>query len=278
VTAPDLSGAQNDVHLVQLWLAQRPETTRRVYAPVAEEFLKGLTIRELDAAQLIAWSEALQGEPSTRSRKVSTIKSLLTFAWRTGYTLHNVGRVLRCVPIPSKVAERILEEPEMALLFAGAPEGRDRTFLRLMYATGARVSELCKLRWVDFAQPGRMTVLGKGAKKRTLLVPQAILTEVQRLKPAGTLPTAFVFVSKRNPTKPLDPRDAREIVYQAKRRSKLDRKASPHVLRHSHATHSLDHGCPIHILQQSMGHASVATTSVYLHVRPNKGSSTYIKI
>ncbi len=277
----DLSGATSDQHLVALWLAARPPSTERVYRPVADAFLvalQGISLREATAAQAIEWAERLEGEPSTRARKVSTIKSLLTFAWRTGYSLHNVGRVLRCVKVPSKVAERILEEPEMKGLFAAAPAGRDRAFLRLMYYTGARVSELVKLRWLDLAQPGRMTVLGKGSKVRTLVVPQVVLDEVRDLKPQGVPLTAPVFTSKRSPGDALGVRDAREIVYRARRRAEQDRRVSPHWLRHSHATHALDHGAPIHLVQQSLGHANVSTTSVYLHVRPNQGSATYIKL
>ena len=105
-----------------------------------------------------------------------------------------MGRVLRCVKVPSKVAERILEEPEMKGLFAAAPAGRDRAFLRLMYYTGARVSELVKLRWLDLAQPGRMTVLGKGSKVRTLVVPQVVLDEVRDLKPQGVPLTDKLFI------------------------------------------------------------------------------------
>lgn len=281
MAALDLSGARDDAHLVALWLAQRPESTQRVYRAAIDAFLvavQGGSIRDLDAAQLIAWAEGLQGEPATRARKVSTVKSLLSWAWRTGYTLHNVGRVLRCVRVPSKVHERILEEPEMVALFEAAPPGRDRAFLRLMYVSGARISELVKLRWCDLQQPGRMTVLGKGSKVRTLVVPPTILSEVRVLKPQGAALTDPVFTSKRRPGSALGVRDAREIVYRARRRAEMDRKASPHWLRHSHATHALDHGCPIHKLQHSLGHANVSTTSVYLHVRPNEGSATYIKV
>ena len=277
----DLSGATSDQHLVALWLAARPPSTERVYRPVAEGFLvalQGGSLRDLTAAQAIEWAEQLQGQPSTRARKVSTVKSLLTFAWRTGYSLHNVGRVLRCVKVPSKVAERILEEPEMRGLFEAASPGRDRAFLRLMYCTGARVSELCKLRWLDLAQPGRMSVLGKGSKVRTLVVPQVVLDEVRALKPQGVQLDAPVFTSKRSPGEALGVRDAREIVYRARRRAAQDRRVSPHWLRHSHATHALDHGAPIHLVQQSLGHANVSTTSIYLHVRPNQGSATYIKL
>ncbi len=277
----DLSGARDDAHLVALWLAQRPESTQRVYRAAVDAFLvalQGGTLRDLDAAQLISSAEGPQGDPATRARKVSTVKSLLTFAWRTGYTVHNVGRVLRCVKVPSKVHERILEEPEMKGLFEAASPGRDRAFLRLMYVSGARISELVKLRWVDLAQPGRMSVLGKGSKVRTLVVPQAVLNEVRALKPQGAELTAPVFTSKRRPGAPLGVRDAREIVYRARRAAQQDRRVSPHWLRHSHATHSLDHGCPIHRLQHSLGHANVSTTSVYLHVRPNEGSADFIKL
>lgn len=279
MTAADLSGARDDAHLVQLWLAQRPESTRRVYAPVAEDFRRAVgSLREVDAAQVIAWAEALQGEPATRARKVSTLKSLLTWAWRTGYCLHNVGRVLRCVKVPSKVHERILEEPEVRRLVAGAPEGRDRAFLRLMYASGARVSELCKLRWIDLHQPGRMSVLGKGSKTRTVVVPQRVLDEVLRLSPKGAALADPVFCSKKRPGRALGVRDAREIVYRARRRAKLDRRASPHWLRHSHATHALDHGCKLHVLRDSLGHANIQVTSVYLHARPTEGSADFLDV
>ena len=281
MTSADLSGARDDGHLVQLWLAQRPPSTARVYGPVATDFLGALhggSLRDADAAQVIGWAEALEGEPATRARKVSTVKSLLTFAWRTGYAVHNVGRVLRCVRVPSKVHERILEEPEMKGLFAAALEGRDRAFLRLMYASGARISELCGLRWADLQQPGRVTVLGKGTKTRTLTIPEKVRAEVLALRPGGATLADPVFTSKRSPGRALGVRDARDIIYRTRERAEQDRRVSPHWLRHSHATHALDHGCKIHVLQQSLGHANVSTTSIYLHVRPSEGSADYLDL
>jgi integrase/recombinase XerD len=276
----DLSGATSDEHLVSLWLAARPTSTVAVYKPVAEKFLQTLPggLREATAAHVIEWAESLKGKPATRNRKVVTVKSLLSFAWRTGYAVFNVGRALRCIPVPRKTHERILEEPEMRALFEAAKPGRDRAFVRLMYASGARVSELCTLRWVDLSQPGRLSVLGKGAKTRTLVVPQHILDDVLVLRPQGAGYEAHVFVSKRRPSKGLSPRDARQIIYRTRERAGQDRRVSPHWLRHSHATHALDHGAPIHVLQQSLGHSNVSTTSVYLHVRPNKGSATYLAL
>lgn len=285
VTLQDLSGARDDGHLVELWLAQRPESTRKVYGPVAKEFLKqvsvdplapGSLLRELDAAQLIAWSEELIGEPSTRARKVSTIKSLLSFAWRTGYCVHNVGRVLRCCKVPHKIAEKILEESELRALIAAAPKGRDCIFLRLLYTSGARISELTTLRWVDLRQPGRVTVLGKGQKRRTVVIPEPLRADIMTLRVPSATDQDAVFCSLRDPDRGLNSREGREIVYRARRRAKMDRKVSPHWLRHSHGTAAIERGCPLHVIQHSLGHANISTTSIYLHVRGNQGSGNFV--
>ena len=286
----DLSGALTDEHLLALWLAARPASTALSYKPVAEGFLESLGgrpggLKASTVAEVLVWFEGLSGAASTKARKVSTVKSLLSFAHRTGYTLFNVGRALRCVKVPSALHERIIEEPGIKALL-GASQGRDHAFLRLMYASGARISELCRLRWVDLAQPGRVSLLGKGQKTRTILVPQHILDEVLALRPQGAVLEDPVFTSKRTPGAPLGTRDARNIVYRARDKvlddpslkGLLPLKCTPHALRHSHATIAIDKGCPLHILQHSLGHASVATTSLYLHVRPNKGSSTYLDV
>ncbi len=285
----DLSGATSDEHLVSLWLAARPESTVLVYKPVAEGFLKTLGgrpggLKVATVAEVVLWFEGLTGVPATKARKVSTIKSLLSFAHRTGYTVYNVGRALRCVRVPSSLHERIIEEPGVKAMFHVTPSARDHAFLRLMYASGARISELCRLRWIDLAQPGRMSLLGKGAKTRTLVIPQGVLDEVLSLRPQGAQLDSPVFLSKRRPGTALGVRDARSIVYRARDKVlkgamvALPLKCSPHAFRHSHATHALDRGAAIHLVQHCLGHANVSTTSAYLHVRPNKGSATYLDL
>jgi len=268
----DLSGVQTDTALVELWLAGRPESTKGKYAPVVEAFLAVVRpLRELTAADVIAWKESLYGAEATRARWVSTVKSLLSFAWRTGYTGVNVGRILRCVKVTNRLHERFIEEETVRRLVGAAEEGRDQLLLKLLYTGGLRISEAVGLRFIDLGV-GRVTVVGKGAKARTIVVPEAILEGLRGLRRSGDGPTSRVFKSYRG--KPLGVRYAREIVYQAADRAGI--KLSPHWLRHAHATHALDHGCPIHLLQKSLGHANVATTSVYLHARPDKGASQFL--
>ncbi len=271
----DFSGVASDVELVGLWLAGRPASTVAVYTPVVEAFLARVNkpLRDLTAADCIAWQESLVGAEATRARWTSTVKSLLSFAWRTGYTTVNVGRILRCVKVADRLHEKAIEEEAVRALIGAADPGHDRTLVRLLYTAGLRISEAVGLRYIDLGK-GRITVLGKGHKIRTIVVPEALVDDLRTMRTPGEPPTALVFRGKRGGA--LNVRDAREIVYRAAEASGLT--LSPHWLRHAHASHALDHGCPIHVLTASLGHANVATTSRYLHCQPNKGASQYLNV
>lgn len=270
----DASGAVSDSHLVTLWLTGRPESTVSVYQPVVEAFVVSMLpkgVRDLTVADVIEWSDGLVGATATRARLVSTIKSFLSFAWRTGYTSINVGRMLKCIKVIDKLTEKWMDEDQVRSVVAAAPEGRDRALVRLIYVGGLRISEASKLRWIDVT-PGRVAVVGKGAKARTVVVSTSVTDALMATKGLDAAPTDPVFVSYTG--RSLDVRNAREIVYKAAKRAGL--KLSPHWLRHAHASHAVDRGAPLNLVQRSLGHANVSTTSRYLHARPNSGSSTFL--
>lgn len=276
MTSVDLSGASGDDHLVQLWLSQRPESTRKVYAPVAVEFLARVGgLRTTTVAAVVDWAEGLVGQPRTCARKVSTVKSLLSYAYKTGYCPFNVGRALRCPKIPDDLHERIVEEPVIKDLIGSAQGARDHAFVRLLYVSGARISEIAKLRWIDLGT-GRISLVGKGAKARTILMPAKVLDEVRALRPADASKTDPVFPAIRDPHRAIGVRDAREIVYRTRDAAGIADKLAPHWLRHSHATHALDRGAKLPVIQRSLGHANLSTTSRYLHVRPTEGSAQHL--
>lgn len=89
-----------------------------------------------------------------------------------------------------------------------------------------------------------------------------------------------VFSSRQKDAKGkgLDPSWVYRIVQKAAKRAGITKKVSPHWLRHAHASHSLERGAPIHLLKETLGHASVATTSKYLHARPDTSSSLYLSL
>lgn len=124
---------------------------------------------------------------------------------------------------------------------------------------------------------GQVTVFGKGGKTRTVLLAAPIWVEVLRLRGDAGLDEP-VFRSRKSDVKGsgLDRSQVYRIVASAAKRAGIEGQVSPHWLRHAHASHSLDRGAPIHLVQTTLGHASVATTSRYLHARPNESSSLYL--
>jgi integrase/recombinase XerD len=274
--ASSLNGASSDSELVTQWLRGRPDSTRRAYEPVALTFVKALGpegIKSATVERVTSYVEALVGEPATRARLVSTIKSLLSWAWRTGYTTVNVGRALRCVRVPGSLHKKLLEEPEVKAL-CGASQGRDHALLVLLYVSGIRISEAVGLNVGDL-RGCHVTVLGKGTRTRTVLIPASVADLLRTLSSGHEDKPGRPFFISTTTGDRLGVRAAREAVYKAAEKVGKD-TLSPHWLRHAHATHALDRGCPIHVVQQSLGHATVATTSKYLHVRPTVGASQWL--
>jgi integrase/recombinase XerD len=108
-----------------------------------------------------------------------------------------------------------------------------------------------------------------------VLLPASVWRELEGL---GRGPAdAPVFPSRRGGGH-LHPTAIERIVLKAARRAGLDGRVSPHWLRHAHATHALDRGAPIHLVQATLGHASVATTGRYLHARPTDSSARYLAV
>ncbi len=269
------SGASTDDQLIELWLSGRPESTQSVYRPVVAEFLtlvqKGL--QEATVADLVRFSETIVGSEATRYRKVSTLKSLFSYGHRTGYLMFNIGLPIRCPRPQNKLHEKILEPSGVQSVIQAATAGRDRILTRFLYASGARISEACELRFTDL-RGNRVSFFGKGRKTRTVLIPDAIAADLRSLRRKGDTDQSHIFKSFSG--KPLLPRNARQVIGKAADEAALE--MSPHWLRHSHASHALDNGAPIHLVQQGLGHENVATTSQYLHARPNDGASRFLEI
>ncbi|HUI78525.1 MAG TPA: tyrosine-type recombinase/integrase [Bryobacteraceae bacterium] len=279
---PAQDGSQ-DSRLVELWLAGKSSPhTRRAYAADAALFLRFIDkpLCRVTLADFEIWAAHLgQGslKPASRNRSLTAVKSLLSFAQQTGYLAFNVGAAVKLLPNRDSLAQRILEESEVSRLIEAASWGRNRILLKLLYATGARVSELCGLKWADAIarkEGGQLTLFGKGGRTRTILLKPAVWELLVSLRRDGH-PQDPIFPSRKGGT-PLDPSQVRRIVYAAARRAGLEQKVSPHWMRHAHASHALDRKAPIHLVQATLGHASVSTTGRYLHARPTESSGFYL--
>jgi integrase/recombinase XerD len=281
--------------LVELWLHGRSPHTQRAYRTEWRRFIAfaGKSLLEVTLGDLQDFADYLQKlhlAPGSRHRAISAVKSLFAFGARLGYLPFDVARPLKMPSGKDTLNERILDEAAVCRLIAGETNGRNRLMLQLLYVAGVRVSELVALTWRDLQSRrggGQITVLGKGRKTRTIVLEGAIwqLIEASRVEAINRellnlaesvvefdhLP---VFVSRRRGH--LHPSQVLRIVRAAARRAGISQDVSTHWLRHCHASHALDRGAPIHLVQATLGHSSVATTSRYLHARPTESSSKFL--
>ena len=276
ITLPSNREAASDEQLLKLWLHGRSPNTQRAYRGDATRFLTVVAkpLRYVTLADLQDFADSLQGlAPASQCRVLSSVKSLLSFSHRIGYLAFDVGRPLRLPANRNHLSERILAEGVIHKILALEPSRRNRALLRLLYAAGLRVFELCALTWQHLQErdeAGQVTVLGKGGKTRTVLLSAATWHELRGL--GGDSDSASpVFRSRR--CGELSSSQVLRIVRAAARRAGIQARVSPHWLRHAHASHALERGCPIHLVQATLGHASVATTRRYLHARPTDSSA-----
>lgn len=272
----DFSGVETDEEIVRLWLNGRPEGTRNIYLRTAKEFFlktAPVGLRDMKVSHLVTWVEQLKGAPATQARVIGTVKSLFAFAHRTGYTVFDVGVSLRTPKVPSQLHKRIVDEETMQDILKAATSDRDRAIVRLFYGSGIRNSELCNLTFADI-RGNRITVNGKGVKARTILLPEAIIKTLLKLRQKGDKDETPIFRSAYG--RQFNAVTMWGVVTRITNESGT--QISPHWFRHAHASHSLDNGAPIHLVSHCLGHANVATTSLYLHANPKDSSSRYVKL
>jgi site-specific recombinase XerD len=284
-TLPDTPHATSDDQLLEIWLHGRSLHTQRAYRADIERFRAGAgkTLCAVTLSDLQQFADSLSElSPASRYRTLSAVKSLLAFGHRIGYLPFDVGRVLRLPAIRNRLAERILPEADLHRMLSLESNSRNRAILTLLYASGIRVSELCGLCWQDLqpnGEDGQVTVFGKGGVTRVIRVPASVWRLVVGLRSADAGLGDPVFRSRKaKDGGVLRPLAVLRIVRQAAGRAGIELPVSPHWFRHAHASHALDRGAPIHLVQATLGHASITTTGRYLHARPNDSSSRFLPL
>lgn len=271
-----------DDHLIELWLHGRSPHTQRAYRADIGRLRRraGKSLASLQLADLQEFAVSLEcAAPATQYRALSAVKSLLAFGHRIGCLPFDVGRVLRLPSFRNRLSERILSEAEVHRMLSLETESRNRALLTLLYASGIRVGELCALQWRDLREnggTGQITVLGKGSVTRSVQIPVSVWKQLLALRgPAGLDDPVF---QSRKKGHGLQPVGVLRIVKRAAERAGIELPVSPHWLRHAHASHALDRGAPIHLVQATLGHASITTTGRYLHARPKESSSRFLAL
>ena len=237
----------------------------------------------LELSHIRSWLANQQvkgGARTTLSRRATSIRLFTKWATKKGYLAKDVGATLatpkgaRTLPDVLTIADASLAMDAMAAR-VGEEDGpiskRDAAMLEMLYASGARVSELCGLDLEDIDY-GRQTirVLGKGNKERTIPIGNPAMHALEswlqdgRDSLAGAKSERAVFLGARG--KRIDQRTVRTMVYHALAALEGVEQMGPHALRHSAATHLLEGGADLRTVQEILGHASLATTQIYTHV------------
>jgi integrase/recombinase XerD len=277
--------ADNDTRLIDLWLHGRSLATQRGYRAEAERFLVHVAkhLHQVTLGDLQAYADALDAlelQPATRRRMLASVKSLYSFGHRLGYLQFDTAKPLRLPPLRDTLAERIIDESSLLRMIDLESNPRNAAMIALMYGAGLRVSELVGLRWRDVQArnngQGQVTVLGKGAKTRTILISAGVFARIIALR-NGADENGVVFASRKGKGH-LNTSHVLRITKRAARLAGISQNVRNHDLRHCHASHSLEHGAPISLVSQTLGHASIATTGRYLHARPNDSSGRYLPL
>jgi len=275
-SANTLAAYRRDLRAYEAFLAGRHVELPAVSEPVVQDYL--------------AFLRASGRAPASVARALVAVRSLHRFLVDEGHAPTDPTGDVGGPKVPQGLPKALSEEEVERLLGAvagdEAPARRDRAILEVLYATGMRISELVGLSLGDLAlDEGVIRVFGKGSKERLVPVGRfARLALDEWLSPAGRGSMAperwarrgdseAVFLNTRGGR--LSRQGAWGIIRHYGDRVGLGARLTPHVLRHSCATHMLDHGADIRVVQELLGHASIATTQVYTKVSTERLRAAY---
>ncbi|MFP6732804.1 MAG: site-specific tyrosine recombinase XerD [Rhodospirillales bacterium] len=242
---------------------------------------RGRPIEAADAKNIRDYLAALRGRgrtPATRARRLSVLRQFYEFLFAEGVRDDDPAQGIDAPklgqPLPKYLGEADVEALIAAAAGVAGPEGkRLQTLIEVLYATGLRVSELAGLPLSAISRDGQMLIVrGKGGKERMVPLGDPARNAIGRYLevrggfiPAGRN-SAFLFPSSSRAGHLTRASVARKLKALAVAAGIDPKRVSPHVLRHSFASHLLAHGADLRVLQQMLGHADISTTQIYTHV------------
>lgn len=244
------------------------------FGHLTREGFAGL-LANIEASHIQAWVAEIYPSTSarTRARKLSAVRSLFKFLHREGRVPRNVGDEVMSPKLP-KSAPRSLQVDDVFSLIEGAHVDspimrRDIAMIELLYGSGLRAAELVGLDLLRLDLKARsVRVIGKGNKERTVPFGEkaqgALQDWLQMRAGIATTGEKAIFVSKRGTR--LSDRGLRRRLHKRALEVALGRRVTPHMMRHSFATHLLDGGADLRSIQELLGHASLSTTQRYTAV------------
>ena len=238
-------------------------------------------LRTIDARTVRAYLAHLHArglDPASVARKLAALRSWFRFLVRRGVLAKNAAREVRSPRLPRKLVSFLPIDEATALVEAKAVGGgerlRDVAVLELLYATGLRVSELVGLDLEAVDRSARtVRVLGKGRKERIVPFGEKAARALEAYLGRRAESRGPLFVNRRGGR--LTVRAIYTIVRRSAAAAGITRRVSPHTLRHTFATHLLDAGADLRVIQEFLGHSRLSTTQRYTHVGADQLMKVY---
>ena len=248
--------------------------------------------------RFLVWLAERQDKKSSQARKLATLRSLFKFLHRRGEVPSNPVANVRSPRLGQRLprvltkdeAERMIESPDAD---EGTVTARDQAILETLYSTGARVSELVGVNWSDLSlDEGMVRLKGKGKKERLVPIGHVAIEAIRDYLAAAPVRATRAAAQDAAPASTLTVKPADGPVFRNNRGGRLSARSverivrryadrlqvgtvTPHTFRHSYATHLLDEGADLRVIQEMLGHASLATTQKYTHLATDRLMEVY---
>lgn len=291
---------RDDMTMIASWVYQKGLKTQIYYKRIVRDFFyfyPQLSLKTTQITHLVLFLKTYKTfSDSTRNTYKNALCSLFSFAVKTGYLEKNPALALENLKTPDQLFSKVLSREQIERLILKEKNNRNQLILKILYYTGIRVDELSHLKVNSFqnSQNGWiMIVIGKGRKVRSIHLPTHLSDEIKKyisavldsLQDNSEGLSEYLFTNDRRvdfgindfSRTPLSNSQIFRIVKTAAKNAGLDIQPSPHWLRHTSATHAIENGAPVHVVQRSLGHESISTTGRYLEIRPKESVGNYIK-
>ncbi len=242
------------------------DKTLKMYLCYLEDFFQKIPkpVNEIAREDIVKYLAIKREKENLSNASLSLIHASLKFFFET--ILKN--KIINEIKIPKKEKKlpTVLTPKEVKALIKASKAGRDRTIIEFLYSTGVRVSECAKMKIanLDLHEGVARVQGGKGKKDRIIILSKKWIHNLKKYLKRKKIPSEFVF-SKKNGT-PITSDTIERMVKKYAIKAGINKKVTPHALRHSFATHLLESGENIRKIQELLGHSNLATTQIYTFV------------
>lgn len=279
----EVKNIREDVGIISSWIFQKSPKTQRYYRRVVVSFFTfypNLNLKTVNVTHIALYIKILNVADSTKNTYKNAVSSLFTFACKSGYMTFNPTLALQSIRVPERISSKVLSEVQVKRMILYSKTKRNELMIKLFYYTGIRIDELAKLTTRSFQKNESGCILvveGKRRKVRSIHIPDWLAEEFYSwINDLSEEDFLFTSVLSGETKTHISVSQIWRTIKMISKRAGLSVSPSPHWLRHTSATHAIEKGAPIHVVQRSLGHESISTTGKYLDIRPKESVGDYL--